>query len=162
MRNGTWKMLAVAALLCPAFVLTACSTGGHHHHHEHDHDHDEAALAEPVAIVASKTGDSSALKSIGVMHIKTKAQYDALGDPAIHPDVDFETSDLVIAALGERPTGGFGIEITAIQLEGSTLVVQGKTMTPAADAAVTQALTYPFAAAVIAKTDASKLETDID
>lgn len=157
MRNGTWKTLAAAALLCPAMMLTGCKSGG-------DGKKDGAAdvtLAEPVEIVESKSGNSSALEAIGVMLVKTQAEYDALGDADIHPGVDFETQDLVIAALGEQPTGGYSIEITAIQQEGDMLFVEGKASKPG-DAAVTQALTYPYAAAVIANTDATIVVPDID
>lgn len=157
MRNGTWKTLAAAALLCPAMMLTGCKTGN-------DGKMDSAAdvtLAEPVEVVERKSGNSSALESIGVMLVKTQAEYDAMGDDQIYPGVDFLAHDLVIAALGEQPTGGYSIEITAVQQEGDTLFVEGVTSQPG-DAAVTQALTYPYAAAVIPNTDATIVVPDID
>lgn len=153
MRNGILKTLTAAALMGPALIFTGCTTGG---------DAETVTLADPVTIVDSKTGDSAALKTIDVYLIKTQEEYDALGDKEIYPDVDFEANDLVIAALGEQPTGGYSIEIEALQLEGDTIYIVGKSGKPAADAAVTQALTYPYAAAVIANTEATKVMPDID
>ncbi len=46
--------------------------------------------------------------------------------------------------FGEKPTGGYGIEITQVSLRGSTLTVEAGVTVPPKDAMVTQALTYPF------------------
>lgn len=152
MRDRIWKMLALALLIGPALVTMGCKTGGA----------SDAVLADPVAILDSKTGNSDALKSIGVQLVKTQEQYEALGDAAIFADVDFEANDLIIVSLGEQATGGYSVEISALQLEGETIVVVGKASAPGADAVVTQALTYPYAAAVIANTEATIVVPDIN
>ena len=162
MLNRTWKTLAVAALLGPSLAIVGCKHNDHGHDHDHDHNHDTVALAEPVTILESKSGSSDAFKTIGRMLIKTQADYDALGKPDLHPGIDFEANDLVIVALGEQPTGGYAIEITAIQEEGDTLFVVGSSSEPGEDAVVTQALTYPFAAAVIPNTSATLVVPQID
>ena len=56
---------------------------------------------------------------------------------------------VIVAALGEKPTGGYGIEITQVSLRGSTLTVEAVATVPPKDAMLTQALTYPFDAASI-------------
>lgn len=157
MQNRTFKTLALALLIGPA-MLVGCKSGG---------SEDPAAplaepLAEPVTIVQSKTGDSAALKSIGVKLVKTQADYDALGDADIFAGVDFEENDLVIASLGEQSTGGFSIEITSIQQEGDLLIVVGTSSRPGEDAVITQALTHPYAAVVIENTDATSPVPAID
>ncbi len=50
----------------------------------------------------------------------------------------------IVAALGEKRTGGYSIEITRVTLRGSLLTVKATVTEPARDAIVTQALTYPF------------------
>lgn len=160
MRTRTWKTFVAAALLCPTLAFVGCngtSTAGG----EDGAEKKQVILSEPVAILEKKAGNSEAL-SLGVVLIQTQEQYDALGDKDIYPGVDFEKQDLVIAALGEQKTGGYAIDITALQVEGDTIFVQGKATAPAADAVTTQALTYPYAAAVINNTMATKVVSDID
>lgn len=160
MRNRTWKMLAVAALLGPAMMFVGCkgdgegdtgsSTGG-------------AMLAEPVKIVEHVSGNSPALSTIGHMLIRTQAEYDALGDKDIFPGgIDFEQYDLVIVALGEQPTGGYSVTISSIQQVGDELAITGKATTPGPDAIVTQALTYPYDAAIIPNTNTKTVVRYID
>ena len=50
----------------------------------------------------------------------------------------------IVAALGEKPTGGYRIEITQVSLHGSTLTVEARVTVPPKGAILTQALTYPF------------------
>ncbi len=159
MRDKTFKMLFVALLIGPAMTFVGCKSDG---------DGDEptqpaVALAEPVAILQSSTGNSQALANVaGVRLIKTQADYDKLGDATIAPGINFDEQDLVLASLGQQNTGGYSVSITALQLEGDTLVVVGKAKRPGADDIVTQALTYPYAAAVIANTDAKLIVSAID
>jgi hypothetical protein len=165
MRNRTWKTLAAAALLCPAIALVGCKSDG-----DGDTGADAGSdnapgvvLAEPVTIVESVSGNSPALPDLGTMLIRTQAEYDALGDKDIYPGkVDFDKHDLVIVALGERNTGGYSIEITSIQLVGGELAVTGQATRPGPDDAVTQAITYPYDAAIIANTDAKSVVPYID
>jgi PrcB C-terminal len=51
---------------------------------------------------------------------------------------------VVAVFLGIRPTGGYGVEITAARREGGTLVVEYVERRPRPDALLTQALTAPF------------------
>lgn len=159
MRNRTWKKLAVAALIGPSLLLAGC--GGDPE--PVTPDTPEVTLAQPVKMVESVNGNSTALKMIGPMLIKTQAEYDALGDANIYPGgVDFDQHDLVIVALGEQNTGGFSIDITSIQRVGSELAVNGKATRPGPDDIVTQAITYPYDAVIIPNTGASTAVAYID
>lgn len=53
------------------------------------------------------------------------------------------------AFWGEKPTGGYTVEILSARKEGNRVVVRLALRNPPADAMVSQALTYPYAAAVI-------------
>lgn len=149
--------LFVVAAVCSA-ALMGCKGGGGSADAGGD-----ATLVEPVIIVERVNGSSDALKTIATMHLETQADYDALGDANLFPGpIDFDTYDLVVVALGERSTGGFGINIESIQLDGGELAVTGKASAPGPDAIVTQALTYPYSAVLIANTSADKVVPYID
>lgn len=153
MQNPMMKLFVVAALASSALI--GCKGDGG--------TTCESGLAQPVTIVERVNGNSDAFKTIGALHIETKAQYDALGDANIFPGgLDFDQFDLIIVALGEQRTGGYAVNIESIQLEGGELAVTGKATTPAADAITTQALTYPYSAVSIPNTSASKVVPHID
>ena len=153
MRNPMMKLFVVAALASSALI--GCKGDG-------DATCD-SGLAQPVTIVQRVNGNSDAFKTIGALHIETKAQYDALGDAEIFPgDLDFDQFDLVIVALGEQRTGGYAVNIESVQLEGGDLAVTGKATTPGKDAITTQALTYPYSAVSIPNTSAGKVVPHID
>ncbi|HJQ28969.1 MAG TPA: protease complex subunit PrcB family protein [Rubrobacter sp.] len=50
---------------------------------------------------------------------------------------------------GEKPTGGYSLAVESARLEGNLATVRLKLKEPPPDAMVTQALTYPYAAAVV-------------
>lgn len=153
MRNRMMYRFAVAALA--SLALAGCKGGG-----SADGGGD---LAQPVVISERVSGDSAALKTIGTYHIETKEEYDALGDPNIFPgELDLGGYDLVIVALGERSTGGYSVDIESVQLDGTELLVNGKASAPAADAATTQAITYPYCAVLIPNTPADTVVPYID
>ncbi len=102
-------------------------------------------------------GDSAALTLPGVRLIKSEEQLRALGsDELLAIAVDFDDSDLVVVSMGEQPTGGYWCDVTAVQQVGNTLWVQATVNRPGEDEVVTQALTYPYCAAVIEKTAATR------
>ncbi|MEM6260725.1 MAG: protease complex subunit PrcB family protein [Planctomycetota bacterium] len=151
-----WKMNFLLVAVLAGVILTGCKSDG-------DGDTGGTSLAQPVTILERVSGDSAALKELGSYHIETKAQYEALGDADIFPgEVDFDTNDLVIVSLGERSTGGFAVNIESIQLSGGELAITGEATTPAEDAAVTQALTYPYSAVLIPNTSAEVVVPYID
>lgn len=53
------------------------------------------------------------------------------------------------AFWGEKPTGGYTMEILGARLEGDQIVVRLALKNPPPDAMVSQALTYPYVAAVV-------------
>ena len=65
------------------------------------------------------------------------------GEKLPPPDVDFSTHMLIGVFSGEKPTGGYGISIQRVLESTKTLVVEYVEKSPAPDAIVTLALTYP-------------------
>ena len=54
---------------------------------------------------------------------------------------------------GEKPTGGYSLEVGSARLEGDRVTVRLVLEEPPRDAVVTQALTYPYAVAVVRDLD---------
>ncbi len=57
------------------------------------------------------------------------------------------------AYWGERPTGGYSLAVESARLEGDRVTVRLLLEEPPRDAVVTQALTYPYAVAVVRDLD---------
>ncbi len=64
------------------------------------------------------------------------------------------TSQMAVAIfLGLRRTGGYGVEITALDYQGTRLVVRYAERRPAAGGFVPQMLTTPYVVKVLARSD---------
>ncbi|CUA80691.1 protease complex subunit PrcB family protein [Anoxybacillus suryakundensis] len=57
--------------------------------------------------------------------------------------VQQDDATYAIIHLGERKTGGYGVEVTEVRYKNGKAIVYYKEQKPAPDAIVTQALTYP-------------------
>ncbi len=57
------------------------------------------------------------------------------------------------AYWGEKPTGGYSLAVESARLEGDRVTVRLALKEPPRDAIVTQALTYPYAVAVVRDLD---------
>ena len=64
--------------------------------------------------------------------------------PAPLPTVDFDKEIVAAVFLGEKPSGGYGIEISSAEVVGSSLTVFVKETSPKPGAIVTQAINQPF------------------
>ena len=62
------------------------------------------------------------------------------------------------AFWGEKPTGGYTVEVLSARTEGSRIIVRLALEKPPPDAMVSQALTYPYAAAVLRGVDPGEKE----
>lgn len=67
----------------------------------------------------------------------------AFGPDVPPPRVDFLHERVIVAALGERTSGGYGIEIKSAAVEAGELVVEVTSTSPGRDCVVTLALTQP-------------------
>ncbi|MEX0653909.1 MAG: protease complex subunit PrcB family protein [Phycisphaeraceae bacterium] len=118
--------------------------------------------ARAVPVIQQMHGSDPALDAPRVTLIQDRPALDNLdADSFDELDVNFTEHDVVVFALGEQPTGGYWAHITGVQQVGDVLYVQGIVNQPGEDEAATQALTYPYAVAVIPKTDASIALSDI-
>ncbi len=64
----------------------------------------------------------------------------------------------ILVTYGEKPTGGYAVEITGVEEKSDKLVVTVKFTEPGPDDIVTQALTYPYDLMVIDDPDLPSVE----
>jgi hypothetical protein len=89
---------------------------------------------------------------------------DALAEACKHLGVkaiDFDKQQIVVIAAGRRTSGGYSVEITGLKKDGTTLVVQWKLNSPKPGSAVTDAITYPGVAALVAKSAKVKFSPEL-
>ncbi len=149
-----------AAACLAVLTLTGCQAGDAS---EGDQPRKLEAIAEPVDLLRRGRGDDPAFAVAETYLYQSAADLPA--DVAtIHAlGVDFETEDLIVVALGEQPTAGFGVTIQQAALEGDALVVYGRSFSaPDGDSVVPQVLTYPYAYAVIPNTDSTRVYAVIE
>jgi len=60
------------------------------------------------------------------------------------PSVDFERDGVVAVFMGERPTGGHGIQVEQVALRDDELLVEVLLQSPGPECLTTQALTQPY------------------
>lgn len=70
------------------------------------------------------------------------------------PNVDFAKEMVIVAALGSRPTGGYGILVDSAMMTSSRLTVWIGTSSPGPRCVTTQAFTSPVDIARIQRIDA--------
>jgi len=91
--------------------------------------------ANPAAYIASTTDQ--------LLTIWRLATGNQLPQPAT-PSVDFSQYRVVAFFWGQKPTGGYGLQLQGTRLVGDTLRVTLRLNSPPPGAIVTQALTSPF------------------
>lgn len=107
-------------------------------------------LADGVEILRAMTGDDPGLSKPMAVFLNSRSKLDALRTPALSKlEPDFLNEAVVVVALGERPTGGYWVVIDGVRRVDDALVVQVRVNRPGDDEMTTQAMTHPFAAAVI-------------
>ncbi|MFL6230228.1 MAG: DUF885 family protein [Pyrinomonadaceae bacterium] len=75
--------------------------------------------------------------------------WDALGGGRPLPDVNFNTRSVVVVHEGQKPTGGYSVEIAEIRRDGTALAVTVRERRPASADVTAQAVTSPFVAVSI-------------
>jgi hypothetical protein len=107
--------------------------------------------AKPVEFSLLATGTMSAREGGRAVELITdeaawRRAWEVFGASRPLPDVSFDTRAVVVAYQGQKPTGGYSIEITDIKRTGTVLAVTLKERRPASGSLTTQALTSPFVA----------------
>jgi len=105
-------------------------------------------VTEPVTFKVLETGVQSDIESPRTVVVRTPEQWKALcadhagGRPC--PAVDLTRSTVVGVFLGTRSSAGFAVEITRIEREGDTLVVNYRERKPGPNEMAAQMMTMPY------------------
>ena len=129
-------MRSVASL---ALLLASCTAFG-------------AAVGERVPFTTLGKGINSGIREPAQIVVRSQSEWDALWArhmrvrtaPPPPPAVDFSTEMVVALFLGERPTGGYAIEMTRVERTDSSLAVHFRVTKPDPGAMLMQVLTQPF------------------
>ena len=104
------------------------------------------AASMPMTTVAD--GQSSGITEPKQAIVRTAAEWNTLwkshAGSQMPPTIDFTKEMVVAVFLGERPTGGFRVQILDTRRDGNALIVRYSERRPGPDSIVTQALTSPF------------------
>ena len=107
-----------------------------------------AAIGVPVKFTTIDRGQQSNIDDAREVTVRTAAEWTALwklhAGERPRPAVDFSKSTVMGVFLGSRPTGGYDVEITGIEKEGSDLIVTWREQRPERGAMLSQVLTMPF------------------
>jgi hypothetical protein len=69
------------------------------------------------------------------------------------PVIDWTKDMVVVVVLGDRPTGGYSVEISGVEQLKDKLVVRSHAIEPAPGSVQTQAVTSPFAFRTVPRFD---------
>ena len=152
----TLKIVPMIAMVCAVWFVSGCEA-------PQEMPYQTMELAQPVEVLHTVVGGHPGLKAPELRLITSQAQLDALGkDDLIGREVDFYNESVVLSALGEMPSSGYWIHITAVHQEGGLLYVYGQANRPAQNAMTGQVLTFPYCAVVISRTTATGVRDQIE
>ena len=105
-----------------------------------------SGVGQPTQIVVRSQNEWTALWS---RHMRAPSA------PPPPPSVDFSRDMVVALFMGERPTGGYAIEVTRIERTDAGLAVHYRTTRPDPSAMQMQVLTQPFHLITLLRVDDS-------
>jgi hypothetical protein len=128
-------------LMALLLLVAGCSAGDGSEPSETTGDSEELQV---MRISSEEPGQGSQLPR-AVVAPSASALSEAIG-----ANVPESGSGTYLAAYwGEKPTGGYSMSVRSARLEGDRVTVRLSLKEPPRDAILTQALTYPYAVAVI-------------
>jgi PrcB C-terminal len=122
-------------------------------------DQEKTRKVETLSIATVEKGDRSGIRGPLQTVIRNQDEWKALWkrhsstetNPPAAPIVDFDREMVVGIFLGEKHTGGYGMEIVRAERRESSLHFFYREESPPPGAMVTQALTQPFHLVKVAK-----------
>lgn len=73
-----------------------------------------------------------------------QAHWQKLSEAGAPPAVDFATHSVLAVHLGSRGSGGYGVEIAGVRIQGDSLTLTAREIKPQPGQNVTDALTQPY------------------
>ena len=137
-------------LMIPALVLTVSFFMG-------CKAYDEKGYQEELGFTSISMGQTSSISKARQLVIRDEQEFADIWqdiDAARSlPEIDFEEEMVIAVFMGEKPTGGYSIEIDSIYEYPDRIVVNVVETEPDPDDMTTQALTYPYHIVTTANTE---------
>ena len=134
--------MARASLVLLSLLLAACSAAG-------DKDSPKEKPTEPRNLRVERIFSGAPGQGPQSPRVVVAPSASALSKELGAEIPDSGEGVYLISYWGEKPTGGYSLAVESARLEGDQVTVRLKLKEPPPDATVTQALTYPYAAAVV-------------
>jgi hypothetical protein len=111
------------------------------------------ATARPPSFRVAAKGTQSSVQQRQALVARDASTYQSMYARLIGnetpPAIDFATQTAVFLFAGERPTGGYAIDVQSVAVDGDTLVVTATVAGPKPRGIVSQVITYPWAVAAV-------------
>ena len=152
-------MKSLVVIIVAAVVAGGCTSGSA--------SADKRGADAPMTVqrldstLASLYRHSSALEDSARYVVRNRDEWIALwsritanhGPKRPAPDIDFEKEMLLVAAMGTRATGGYTIEIEAVDLDSSAITASVRGRSPGKSCGTIAALTAPVDIVRIPRSD---------
>jgi uncharacterized protein (DUF885 family) len=114
----------------------------------------QADASRPVDFSVLATGTTSGYEGARTVQLVSNDEewrrvWNLIGGGRPAPDVPFNTRAVVVVFQGQRPTGGYSVEVTGVRRDGTVLAVSINERRPASEDITTQVITSPFVAVSI-------------
>jgi hypothetical protein len=121
-------------------------------------------LTVDVSFQTIVKGYSSGVRESLQIVARNQAEWDALWkrhvsteiNPAPTPAINFDKEIVIGVFLGEKPTGGYDVEIIRVEQSDGEMVIHYREKSPLPGGIVTQALTQPFHIIQVVRNDTLK------
>ena len=148
------RLLAYGSPPVKILRMAMLGEGGASSSQSQSNSRDASEESKPVEFSLLATGTMSQYAGVRAVElIKDEASWrrawETIGAGRPLPDVSFDTSAVVVAYQGQKPTGGYSVEIEGIVRNGTVLAVTLAERRPASGSFTTQAITSPYAAVSI-------------
>jgi PrcB C-terminal len=111
------------------------------------------ATAKPPSFRVAANGAQCAVQERQALVARDPESYRAMFARLIGndtpPAIDFATQTAVFLFAGERPTGGYAIDVQSVARDGDALVVTATVAGPKPRGIVSQVITYPWAVVAV-------------
>lgn len=114
-------------------------------------EHAKTPTGAPLARQVSQSAHCG-LTAPGLVHLSSREEVRRLEalpgrNLSLEPlkKIEFEREHIVLAAIGQKPTGGYSVTLDSSEIRGGTLELRVRVTEPAPGTMVTQALTTPCA-----------------
>lgn len=112
--------------------------------------------APAPAVLAQWSGVQGGAAQASTRVVRTAADWRSLWQQVgreVPRPLDPEKEMGVVVFLGERNTGGYTVDVANVRIQAGRFIVEYRETAPAPDALTTQALTYPWAFALVPRSE---------